>query len=150
MSIFPFILLYTEEYFQFKCQLSYFDIFPSHLLLIKLAFPFQADSLERRGPLHSLSCLGPEYLSGQPFPSPGNLPNSGIKLWSSTLQANVLPSEPPEKSYSMLCGDLNGKEIQKRGDICIHTADSLCCTAETNTMLSSNYTPKKIHQEKRT
>ena len=26
--------------------------------------------------------------------------------------------------YSVLCGDLNGKEIQKRGDICIHIADS--------------------------
>ena len=25
----------------------------------------------------------------------------------------------------MLCGDLNGKEIQKRGDICTHIADSL-------------------------
>ena len=25
----------------------------------------------------------------------------------------------------------NGKEIQKRGDMCIHIADSLCCTAET-------------------
>ena len=31
---------------------------------------------------------------------------------------------------SMLCGDLDGKEIQKRGDICIQIADSLCCTAE--------------------
>ena len=32
----------------------------------------------------------------------------------------------------MLCGDLNGKEIQKRGDICICITGSLCCTAETN------------------
>ena len=32
-------------------------------------------------------------------------------------------------------GDLNGEEIQKRGDTCIHIADSLCCTAETNTTL---------------
>ena len=30
----------------------------------------------------------------------------------------------------MFCGDLNGKEIQGRGDICIHMADLLCCTAE--------------------
>ena len=37
--------------------------------------------------------------------------------------------------YSMLCGDPNGKEIQKRGDICICIADSLCCTVETNTIL---------------
>ena len=25
----------------------------------------------------------------------------------------------------MLCGDLNGKEVQKRGAVCIHRADSL-------------------------
>ena len=35
--------------------------------------------------------------------------------------------------YSVISGDLSGKEIQKRGDICIHIADSFCCTAETNT-----------------
>ena len=33
---------------------------------------------------------------------------------------------------SVLCGGLNGKEIQNRGDICRRIADSLCCTAETN------------------
>ena len=44
----------------------------------------------------------------------------------------------------MLCDELNGKEIQKRGNICIYTADSLYCTVETNTTLESNYTPKKI------
>ena len=32
----------------------------------------------------------------------------------------------------MLCGDLNGKEIQQRGDICVHVADSLWCTGEGN------------------
>ena len=30
---------------------------------------------------------------------------------------------------------------QEGGDICIHIADSHCCTAETNTTLQSNYTP---------
>ena len=44
----------------------------------------------------------------------------------------------------MLCGNLNGKEVQKRGDICICIADSLCCTVETNTTLQSNYTPIKV------
>ena len=44
----------------------------------------------------------------------------------------------------MLCGDLNGKEIQKRGDRCIHIVDSLRHTVETNTTLQSNYTPIKI------
>ena len=32
-------------------------------------------------------------------------------------------------------GDLKGKEIQKRGEVCIHISESLCCTAETNTTL---------------
>ena len=35
----------------------------------------------------------------------------------------------------MLCGDLNGKEIQKRGDICIGLADSPCCMVEIHTTL---------------
>ena len=39
-----------------------------------------------------------EYWSGLPFPSPGDLPNPGIKHGSPALQADSLPSEPPEKS----------------------------------------------------
>ena len=35
----------------------------------------------------------------------------------------------------MLCGDLNGKEIQKQGDIYTHITDSLCYTVETNMIL---------------
>ena len=38
-----------------------------------------------------------EYWSGQPFPSPGDLPNLGIKSSSPVFQANSLPSEPPGK-----------------------------------------------------
>ena len=37
--------------------------------------------------------------------------------------------------YSVLCGDQTGKEIQKREDTYIHMADSLCCTAETDTAM---------------
>ena len=36
-----------------------------------------------------------EYWSGLPFPSPGDLPDSGIEPGSPTLQADPLPSEPP-------------------------------------------------------
>ena len=36
-----------------------------------------------------------EYWNGLPFPSPGNLPNPGIKPESPTLQADALLSEPP-------------------------------------------------------
>ena len=38
-----------------------------------------------------------EDWSGLPFPSPGDLPNPGIEPRSPTLQADALPSEPPEK-----------------------------------------------------
>ena len=36
-----------------------------------------------------------EYRSGLPFPSPGNLPNPGIELGSSALQADSLLTELP-------------------------------------------------------
>ena len=38
-----------------------------------------------------------EYWSGKPFPSPGDLPDPGIKPRSPALQADSLPSEPPGK-----------------------------------------------------
>jgi len=38
-----------------------------------------------------------EYWSGLPFPSPGDLPDPGIKHCSLTLQADFLASEPPAK-----------------------------------------------------
>ena len=39
-----------------------------------------------------------EHWSGLPFPSPGDLPNPGIKPWSSGLQADYLPTELQGKS----------------------------------------------------
>ena len=35
-----------------------------------------------------------EYWSELPLPSPGDLPNPGVELWSPSLQADALPSEP--------------------------------------------------------
>ena len=40
----------------------------------------------------------PEYCSGQPFPSPGDLPNPGIEPGSPALQADSLPAELSGKS----------------------------------------------------
>ena len=37
----------------------------------------------------------PQYWSGWPFPSPGDLPNPGIEPRSPTLQADSLPAELP-------------------------------------------------------
>ena len=43
-----------------------------------------------------------EYWSGVPLPSPGDLPDPGIKPGSPTLQADILPSVPPGKPYAAL------------------------------------------------
>ena len=43
-----------------------------------------------------------EYWSGVPFPSPGDLPDSGIKPGSPALQADALPSEPPGKPLNIV------------------------------------------------
>ena len=40
-----------------------------------------------------------EYWSGLPFPSPGDLPNPGIKTRSPALEADALTSESPGKPY---------------------------------------------------
>ena len=45
----------------------------------------------------SMGFSRPEYWSGLPFPSPGDLPNPGIKPRSPALQADFLTSEPPGK-----------------------------------------------------
>ena len=42
----------------------------------------------------SMGFSRPEYWSGQPFPSPGDLPNAGIEPRSPALQADASPAEP--------------------------------------------------------
>ena len=54
------------------------------------------DCIARQAPL-SLGFSRQQYWSGLPCPSPGDLPNPGIEPRSPTLQADSLPSEPPEK-----------------------------------------------------
>ena len=44
-----------------------------------------------------------EHWSGLPFPSPGDLPNPGIKPRSPAWQADSLPSEPPGKPRFPRC-----------------------------------------------
>ena len=59
-------------------------------------------TINRQDPL-STEISRQEYWSGLPFPSPGDLPNSGIEPGSSTLQADSLLPEPqgkPRGSYS--------------------------------------------------
>ena len=53
-------------------------------------------TVARQAPL-SMEFFRQEYWSGWPFPSPGNLPDPGIKPGSPELQADSLLSEPPGK-----------------------------------------------------
>ena len=46
-----------------------------------------------------------EYWNGEPLPSPGDPPNPGIKPGSPALQADSLPSEPPEKPMKQTAKD---------------------------------------------
>ena len=47
-------------------------------------------TVARQAPL-SMEFARPEYWSGLPFPSPGNLPDSGIELVSPAWQVGSLP-----------------------------------------------------------
>ena len=48
-----------------------------------------------------------EYWSGLPCPPPEDLPNLGIEPRFPTLQADSLPSEPPEKPKNTGVGSLS-------------------------------------------
>ena len=50
--------------------------------------------------LPSMGFSRQEYWSGLPFLSPGDLPSPGIEPVSPALQADALPSDPPENSGS--------------------------------------------------
>ena len=52
--------------------------------------------IDHQAPL-SMEFSRQEYWSGLPFPSPGDLPDPGIKSGPPALQADYLPSEPPGK-----------------------------------------------------
>ena len=49
----------------------------------------------------------------------------------------------------MLCGDLDGKELQKRGGLCVHVAGSLHSAAESSTALRNSCSPIKVSLKKK-
>ena len=60
-----------------------------------------------------------EYCSGLPFPSPGDLPDPGIKSRSPALQADSLPSEPPGKPSITL---------ERVAQLCLTLCDPIDCS----------------------
>ena len=55
----------------------------------------------------SMEFSRPEYWSGLPFPSAGDLPDLAIEPRSPTLQADSLPAEPPGKPKNTGVGSLS-------------------------------------------
>ena len=55
-----------------------------------------------------------EHWSGLPFPSPGDLPNAGIKQGSPALQVDSLPSETPENTDNIISerGNYTKRDIE--------------------------------------
>ena len=54
-----------------------------------------------------------EYWSGLPFPSPGDLPDPGIKPKSPAFQADALTSEPPGKPHT-IWGNKKTYKLEKK------------------------------------
>ena len=67
-----------------------------------------------------------EYWSGLPFPSPGDLPNPGIKSRSPSLQAYALLSETPEKPLRILHQHLVGQN-PLTGSLCNKEELNISC-----------------------
>ena len=77
-----------------------------------------------------------------------NIPELSVN--SSSVQKTIFNEEltlnleegTAQGAQLVLCGDLDrwdggegGRKVQEGGDVCMHTAGSLHCTAETNTTL---------------
>jgi len=63
--------------------------------------------------IQSMEFSRPEYWSGQPFPSSGDLPNPGIKSRSWALQMNSLPGKPQGKLPKGLRQFVLSPEVQE-------------------------------------
>ena len=57
--------------------------------------------------MQSMEFSRPEYWSGQPFPSTGDLPNPGIEPRSLTFQEDSLPCEPQGEPKNTGVGSLS-------------------------------------------
>ena len=77
-----------------------------------------SDSLRSQG--LSVEFSWQEYWSGLSFPSSGDLPNLGFEPGSPVLQANSLPSEPPELSEGRIQIDLGSSGSHNLGNLVVH------------------------------
>ena len=57
--------------------------------------------------MQSMEFSRPEHWSGEPFPSPGDLPNPGVEPRSPALKMDSLPAEPQGKPKNTGVGSLS-------------------------------------------
>ena len=69
-------------------------------------------TVAHQGPL-SMGFSRQEYWSGLPFPSPGHLPDPGIKPRSPALQVNSLPLSHQGSPYKLAAGHFNLSSPEK-------------------------------------
>ena len=63
-------------------------------------------TVARQAPL-SMGFPRQDYWSGLPFPSPGDLPDPGVKLMSPALAGGFFTTEPPGKPLSKFTTQIN-------------------------------------------
>ena len=86
------------------------SVFPYVVMLMKA---WKWESLSRVGlfetpwTIQSIEFSRPEYWSGYPFPSPGDLPNPEIEPRFPALQVNSSPAEPQGKAKNTGVGSLS-------------------------------------------
>ena len=72
-----------------------------------------------------------EYWSGLPFPSPGDLPDSGIESRSPALEADALTSKPPGKpGVRGVCNFLSSVSPQQKFEATDRPVLGLSVTAQ--------------------
>ena len=74
------------------------------------------------------------------------------RMWDRQLVGNCSVAQGAQLGAPWWAGGVGwlGRGRPKRGGICMHVADLLCCTAETSTIVQRNYTPVKKKSMTRT
>ena len=92
---------WPRDWNQVSCFVGrFFTVWATGKILVKLLSPVQFFAAPWTAAYQAPPSMGfsrQEYWSGLPFPSLGDLPDSGIKPRSSALQTDSLPSGPPRK-----------------------------------------------------
>ena len=89
-----------------------------------------------------------EHWSGQPFPSPGDLPDSGFEPGFSALQTDSLPSEPVEAQEDHLATCYSNQLTKKAGRFYLLGFNNSLERHRTQESTSDHrFIIKNIHQE---